>query len=77
MTRKLAIVPRRFRLLDAEHRTGIRPLSPACNDSGEPGNSDYAQHHIVPLAQEQALAMEGTARDAPGLLPLPRGALTR
>jgi len=19
-----------------------------CNDSGEPGNSDYAQHHIVP-----------------------------
>lgn len=23
-----------------------------CNDSGEPGNSDYAQHHIVPTAQE-------------------------
>lgn len=22
-----------------------------CNDSGEPGNSDYAQHHIVPQAQ--------------------------
>ena len=19
-----------------------------CNDSGEPGNSDYAEHHIVP-----------------------------
>lgn len=23
-----------------------------CNDSGEPGNSDYAQHHIRPLALE-------------------------
>ncbi|MDX1468673.1 MAG: hypothetical protein R3258_04980 [Acidimicrobiia bacterium] len=23
-----------------------------CNDSGEPGNSDYAQHHIVPLAKD-------------------------
>lgn len=21
-----------------------------CNDNGEPGNSDYAQHNIVPLA---------------------------
>lgn len=23
-----------------------------CEDSGEPGHSDYAQHHIVPLASE-------------------------
>lgn len=23
-----------------------------CNDSGEPGNSDYAQHHIRPQAQD-------------------------
>lgn len=23
-----------------------------CNDSGEPGNSDYAQHHIVPVAKD-------------------------
>lgn len=23
-----------------------------CDDSGEPGNSDYAQHHITPLAQD-------------------------
>lgn len=22
--------------------------APPCNDSGEPGNSDYARHHIVP-----------------------------
>ena len=22
-----------------------------CNDSGEPGNSDYATHHIVPAEQ--------------------------
>ena len=25
--------------------------APPCNDSGEPGNSDYAQHHIGFLAQ--------------------------
>ncbi len=24
--------------------------APPCNDSGEPGNSDYAQHHIVFMA---------------------------
>ncbi len=23
-----------------------------CADAGEPGNSDFAQHHIVPLAHE-------------------------
>ncbi len=22
--------------------------APPCNDSGEPGNSDYAKHHIIP-----------------------------
>ena len=26
----------------ADHNVG------PCNDSGEPGNSDYAEHHIVP-----------------------------
>lgn len=26
----------------ADHNLG------PCNDSGEPGNSDYARHHIVP-----------------------------
>ena len=26
----------------ADHNVG------PCNDSGEPGNSDYAKHHIVP-----------------------------
>ena len=33
--------------------------APPCNDSGEPGNSDYAQHHIVPLAHEQGLGEGG------------------
>lgn len=23
-----------------------------CNDTGEPGNSDYAQHHVRPMAQD-------------------------
>ena len=30
-----------------------------CNDSGEPGNSDYAQHHIKPLATEGKLGNDG------------------
>lgn len=30
-----------------------------CNDSGEPGNSDYAKHHIVALATEGALGNGG------------------
>ncbi len=30
-----------------------------CNDSGEPGNSDYAQHHIKPAAQDGALGEGG------------------
>jgi hypothetical protein len=33
--------------------------APPCNDSGEPGNSDYAQHHIVPLAHEGGLGEGG------------------
>ncbi|MGH2746837.1 MAG: hypothetical protein ACRDKB_02785 [Actinomycetota bacterium] len=30
----------------ADHNLG------PCNESGGPGNSDYAQHHIVPVAQD-------------------------
>lgn len=30
-----------------------------CNDSGEPGNSDYATHHIVAAAHEGALGNDG------------------
>ncbi|HET7011567.1 MAG TPA: hypothetical protein VFI11_12400 [Anaerolineales bacterium] len=30
-----------------------------CNDTGEPGNSDFAQHHIVPLAQAGMLGEGG------------------
>jgi hypothetical protein len=30
-----------------------------CNDSGGPGHSDYAQHHIVPLAHVGALGDGG------------------
>lgn len=30
-----------------------------CNDSGEPGNSDYAKHHIVALATERGLGNGG------------------
>lgn len=31
-------------LASADHNAG------PCNDSGEPGNSDYARHHIVVVA---------------------------
>jgi hypothetical protein len=30
-----------------------------CDDSGEPGNSDYAKHHIVALAKVGALGNDG------------------
>ncbi|CAN5869534.1 MAG: hypothetical protein M3520_13380 [Actinomycetota bacterium] len=30
-----------------------------CDDSGGPGNSDYAQHHIVALAHQGALGNGG------------------
>lgn len=33
--------------------------APPCNDSGEPGNSDYAQHHIRPQAQEGQIGEGG------------------
>ena len=33
--------------------------APPCNDSGEPGNSDYAQHHIKPLATTGGLGNDG------------------
>lgn len=30
-----------------------------CNASDEPGHSEYAQHHVVPFAQEGALGNGG------------------
>ena len=30
-----------------------------CNESGEPGHSDFAEHHIVPLAQAGNLGNGG------------------
>ena len=33
--------------------------APPCNDSGEPGNSDYAKHHISALAKEGGLGDGG------------------
>jgi len=33
--------------------------APPCNDSGEPGNSDYAKHHIVALAKVGSLGHGG------------------
>lgn len=33
--------------------------APPCNDSGDPGNSDYAQHHISFLAQNNGMGING------------------
>lgn len=33
--------------------------APPCNDSGDPGNSDYARHHISALAKDGALGNDG------------------
>ena len=38
----------------ADHNVG------PCNDSGEPGNSDYAQHHIVPATLGAGAHIPGT-----------------
>lgn len=60
MTRKLAIVAASvFVFLTLSIGPASAHSAPPCNDSGEPGNSDYAQHHIVPLAQEQGLGDGG------------------
>jgi hypothetical protein len=40
-----------------------------CNDSGEPGNSDFAKHHIVPFAQEGDLG--ATDHDGDGTQHVP------
>ncbi len=39
----------------AVHADGLPP----CNDSGEPGNSDYAAHHIAFLAKNGDLGAGG------------------
>lgn len=33
--------------------------APPCNDSGDPGNSDYAKHHISALAKVGGLGADG------------------
>ncbi len=33
--------------------------APPCNDSGEPGNSDYAKHHIAFLAKTGGIGGDG------------------
>jgi hypothetical protein len=37
----------------ADHNAG------PCNESGAPGHSDFAEHHIVPLAQGGSLGNGG------------------
>ena len=34
-----------------------------CNDSGEPGNSDYAKHHIAFLAKDQGIGQPGVVHN--------------
>ncbi len=60
MTRKLAIVAASvFVFLTLSIGPASAHSAPPGNDSGEPGNSDSAQHHIVPLTQEQGLGDGG------------------
>ncbi len=37
-----------------------------CNDSGEPGNSDYAEHHIAFLAKSGGIGQPGVVHN-PGV----------
>ena len=41
--------------------------APPCNDSGEPGNSDYARHHISFLAQQGKLGNGPSGVHVPGV----------
>jgi hypothetical protein len=38
-----------------------------CNDSGDPGNSDYAKHHIAFLAKTGDIGQPGVAVHNPGV----------
>lgn len=60
MKRTLAVAFSGLALSVATAGAAAAHSAPPCNDSGEPGNSDYAQHHIVPLAKQGAL---GTPHD--------------
>lgn len=59
MRRALLIAPAAAVLM----MTAVTPASahsaPPCADAGGPGHSDYAQHHIVALAHDQALGDGG------------------
>lgn len=50
--KKLVLVLSVLALLTIAAVPAFAHSAPPCNDSGEPGNSDYAQHHIVPLAHD-------------------------
>lgn len=43
----------------ASAATAAAHSAPPCNDSGGPGHSDYAAHHIVALAHESGLGDSG------------------
>jgi hypothetical protein len=57
----------RLRLVTAAGLAALALSAPAaadhnagpCNESGEPGHTDYAGHHIVPLAQAGMLGAGG------------------
>jgi hypothetical protein len=63
MVRKLGIVVATVAISTLGATLGAAPASAhsaaPCDDSGEPGNSDYAAHHIVALAHDQALGDGG------------------
>ena len=48
MKRTLATVAIALTALFGAATAASAHAAPPCNDSGEPGNSDYARHHIVP-----------------------------
>ncbi len=49
-----------FLFAAAMPQTASAHSAPPCNDSGEPGNSDYATHHIVPATLGAGAHIPGT-----------------
>lgn len=59
MKRKIFVIVLLIVFLMMTATTAFADGLPPCNDSGDPGNSDYAKHHIAFLAKAGSLGAGG------------------
>jgi hypothetical protein len=53
MRKRLAVLASGLLMVLASAGSGAAHNAGPCGDAGEPGNSDFAQHHIVAMAHEE------------------------